>query len=105
MGHGNGDTGKVDHVHVSFMAAGHTKFAPDRLSSVVGNAYKREDTFTIQELKHICDQCATTMIVDGEHVYTWRDSLRAKYSDLPGVQKYHDFLVVKTCDGRVLMKV
>ena len=33
--------GEVDHIHISFMVAGHTKFAPDRLFSVVGSAYKR----------------------------------------------------------------
>ena len=44
-------------------------------------------------------------IVDGEDVYTWRDTLGAKYSDLPGVRRYRDFLVVKTHDGRVVMKV
>ena len=46
---------EVDHVHISFMVAGHTKFAPDRLFSVVGSAYKREDVFTITDV--ICDQC------------------------------------------------
>ena len=98
-------SGEVDHVHVSFMVAGHTKFAPDRLFSVVGSAYKREDTFTLHDLKEICDRCATTFIVNGEDVYTWRDSLGVKYSDLPGVRKYHDFLVVKTHDDSVVMKV
>ena len=67
--------------------------------------HTREDTFTIHEVKGICDQCATTFIVAGEDVYTWRDSLGVKYSDLSGVRKYHDFLVVKTHDRRVAMKV
>ena len=44
-------------------------------------------------------------IVDGEDVYTWRNSLGIKYSDLPGLRRYHDFLVVKTHDGQVVMKV
>ena len=97
-------SGEIDHIHVSFMVAGHTNFAPDHLLSTVGSTYNREDTFTIHELKSICDQCATTCIVDGEQVYTWRDTLGVRYSDLPGVRKY-DFLVVKTHDGRVVMKV
>ena len=33
-------SGEIDHVHISFMVAGHTKFAPDRLFSVTGSAYK-----------------------------------------------------------------
>ena len=64
-------SGEVDHIHIGFMVAGHTKFPPDRLFSVVESAYKREDTFTIHEFKGICDQCATTFIVDSEDVYTW----------------------------------
>lgn len=31
-------SGKVDHVHISFMIAGHTKFVPDRLFSIIGSA-------------------------------------------------------------------
>jgi len=38
-------------------------------------------------------------------VLTWRDKLGQKYSDLPGVWKLNDFLVVKTNDGEVVMKV
>ena len=83
-------------VHISFMVAGHTKFAPDRLFSVIGSAYKREDVFTIDELKALCDQSATTFIED---VLTWRESLGEKYSDLPGVRKLH---VVKAHDGNVV---
>lgn len=96
---------QLDHFHISFMTAGHTKFAPDRLFSVTGNAYKVEDTFTIQDLKAICDRCATTYIESGETVYTWRDSLELKYTNLPGVRKLHDFLLIKTHDGKVVMKV
>ena len=52
-----------------------------------------------------CDQSATTFIEDGQHVLTWRDSLGDKYSDLPGVCKLHDFLVVRAHNGNVVMKV
>ncbi len=98
-------SGEINHIHISFMVAGHTKFAPDRLFSVIGSAYKREDVFSIHELKTICDQSATTFIEDGQHVLTWRDSLGDKYSDLPGVHKLHDFLVVKVHNGNVVMKM
>ena len=98
-------TGKLDHIHISFMIAGHTKFAPDRLFSIIGSAYKTEDVFTIEELKSICDRCATCYIETGERILTWRDTLSEKYSDLPGVRKYHDFLVVRAHDQTVVMKV
>ena len=98
-------SGELDHIHISFMIAGHTKFAPDRLFSTIGCAYKTEDVFTIGDLKSICDKSATCYIETGERVLTWRSTLGEKYSELPGVRKYHDFLVVKAHDGRVVMKV
>ena len=97
--------GEVEHIHISFMIARHTKFAPDRLFSITGSAYKVHDIFTIEDLKAIFDTCATTYIEKGERVYSWRDSLGQKYSDLPGVRKLHDFRIVRAHDGQVVMKV
>lgn len=84
------------------MLAGHTKFAPDRLFAKTGRAYK---TFTIHELQALCSPSASTSVEDGINVLTWRDTLGSKYSDLPGVRKLHDFLIVKGYDGQVVMKV
>ena len=63
-------SGKVDHVHISFMIAGHTKFAPDRFFSTVGGAYKVEDVFTIHDPKALCGKCATVCIESGDQVFT-----------------------------------
>ena len=41
------NNGELEHIHISFMIAGHTKFAPDRLFSTIGCAYKTEDVFTV----------------------------------------------------------
>ena len=87
---------ELDHLHISFMVADHTKFAPDRLFFCDRKCIQERGCIYYQA---ICDQCAT------EDVYTWRDALGIKYSDLSGVRRYHDFLVVKTNDGRVVMKV
>ena len=97
--------GTISHVHISFMLAGHTKFAPDCLFATIGNAYKSADVFTINELQALCAQSAQTIIETGAKVLVWRDTLGAKYSDLPGVRKLHDFLIVKAHDGQVVMKV
>lgn len=97
--------GELEHVHISFMIAGHTKFTPDRLFSVIGNAYKAADVFTICELQALCAQTADTFVEDGGHVLTWRQTLGRKYSDLPGVRKLHDFLIVRQHNGEVVMKV
>ena len=98
-------SGKIDHLHISFMIAGHTKFAPDRLFSSIGSAYKAADVFNISDLKALCDRSATTYIEKGDGVFNWRECLGEKYSDLPGIRKFHDFLVVKSHDGKVVMKV
>lgn len=97
--------GTVDHIHISFMIAGHTKFAPDRLFSAIGNAYKAADVFTMSDLQALCAQSATSFIEKGDTVLTWREFLGQKYSDRPGVRKLHDFLVVKAHNGEVVMKV
>ena len=97
--------GQVDHIHISFMLAGHTKFSPDRLFAKTGSAYKTADVFTIHELQRLCSPSALTVVEDGDNVLTWRDTLGGKYSDLPGVRKLHDFLIVKGYDGHVVMKV
>ena len=86
----------LDYVHFSFMVAGHTKFAPDRLFAQVSNSYNRRDVFTVSELKEICDLHAHTYIEDGMSVLQWREVLRIKYSDLPGTRKYHDFLIARS---------
>ena len=96
---------EAEHIHISFMIAGHTKFAPDRLFSTTGCAYKTVDVFSIEDLKQICQQAAASFIIEGDGVHTWREHLGAKYSALPGVRKLHDFLIVRTHDDRVVMKV
>ena len=97
--------GHAEHIHISFMIAGHTKFSPDRLFSLTGCAYKTSDVFSIADLKQICQQAAVTFTIEGDGVYAWREVLGAKYSALPGVRKLHDFLIVRTHDHRVVMKV
>lgn len=98
-------TGIIRHLHISFMIAGHTKFAPDRLFATIGSAFKTADIFNINELQLLCAPTAQTFIEDGLNVLCWRDSLGQKYSDLPGVRKYHDFLFVQSHTGDVVMKV
>ena len=96
----------VDHLRISFMIAGHTKFDPDRLFSTIGSAYKCEDTFNIDDLKRLCNLGATNShIVKGGDIFQWRELLGDKYTNLPGVRKLHDFLIVRTHDGEVVMKV
>ena len=95
----------LDYVRFCFMVAGHTKFAPDRLFAQVSNSYNCRDVFTIEELKAVCELHAHTTIEDGVSVLQWREAIRNKYSDLPGTRKHHDFLIARSYDQSVLMKV
>lgn len=95
----------LDYVRFCFMVAGHTKFTPDRLFAQVSNSYNHHDVFTITELKDVCDLYAHTTIEDGTSVLQWRDTLRIKYSDLPGTRRYYDFLIARSFDQSIVMKV
>ena len=99
------EQGTLDYVRFCFMVAGHTKFAPDHLFAQVSTSYNRRDVFTIEELKDVCELHAHTTIEDGVSVLQWCETLRNKYSDLPGTRKYHDFLIARSYDQSVVMKV
>ena len=94
----------LDHIRFCFLVAGHTKFAPDRLFSSIANQYNREDVFTAEELLQICQKFATVSIEDGSGILDWRSALKQKYTELAGVRKLHDFLIVRAAD-KVVMKV
>ena len=95
---------KLDYLRFCFLVAGHTKFAPDRLFALIANAYNREDIFTATELQQVCAKFSTATVEDGSNIHGWRSALSAKYSDLPGVRKMHDFLIIRS-DNKVVMKV
>ena len=86
------------------MVPGHTKFAPDRLFSSIAHTYNRSDVFNINELQAVCANHATTAVSSGSDVYHWRSYLSTKYSDVPGIRKLHDFLIVRSPSG-TMMKV
>lgn len=78
----------ISHIHISFMIAGHTKFAPDRLFATVGSAFNVADTFTIGELQTLC--------VSSSSAETFIET---------GVRKTHDFLFVHSHTGQIVMKI
>ena len=98
------ETRLADYIRVSFMVPGHTKFVPDRLLSSIAHTYNRSDVFNINELQAICANHATTAVSSGSDVYHWRSYLSTKYSDVPGIRKLHDFLIVRSPSG-TMMKV
>lgn len=94
---------KLDYIRVSFMVAGHTKFAPDLLFSKIAKTYAKS-VFTTDELSRIIGQYAT-VTDDGEIVCDWRNSLD-KYSTLPGIRRLHDFIyTINSVTNSVVAKV
>ena len=91
--------GSISHVHISFILAGHTKFAPNRLFATIGNQLMCLPLMSCRP----CVQPAESIIETGEKVLVWRDLLGVKYSDLSGVRKLHDFLIIKVHDGQMVM--
>ena len=99
------DMHTLDHCRFCFLVAGHTKFAPDRLFSLTGNAYNKADVFRVEELLEICQRFSTACIEDGSHIFDWRSIMDKKYSNLPGVRKMHDFMIVRGVNSEVVMKL
>ena len=85
---------KFDFIRISFMIAGHTKFAPDLLFSKISKSYNSSDVFTTEELSSIAEPYASTNVDDGRIVHDWRGAL-SKYTKLPGVRSLHDFVCVR----------
>ena len=90
-------------IRISFMIAGHTKFAPDHLFARVSKSFNRSDVFTPEELKEIAAPYADVIIDNGEVVVDWRNSPSAKYQKFPGIRSYHDFVFTKNITTQHVM--
>ena len=89
--------GVIDYLRFSFLIAGHTKFDVDRVFSVTAKAYNTADVFNTQELLQVMTRSDNIcgVIVTGDSILNWRDSVSQKYSKLPGIRELHDFLIVR----------
>ena len=94
----------LDHIHLCFLVAGHSKLIPDHLFALVANDYNGEDVFTAEDLCCICSELSSAYIEDGCNILQWRSALTNKCSELSGVRKFDDFLVVPG-GSRIIMKV
>ena len=95
----------IDYFRISFMVAGHTKFAPDLLFSVTARDFYSSDVFNERELLAVMEQHASVVIDSGRIVRVWRDTVAAKYSNLPGIRGLHDFLVLRNSGTNAIMKI
>lgn len=96
----------LDYFRISFLIAGHTKFAPDRVFSKVAKTYSCSDVFNITELESVASNYSSVVIDDGDIVKTWREKTEEKYSKLPGIRSLHDFLIVRhPISNNAIMKI
>ena len=95
----------LSYFRVSFMIAGHTKFAPDRLFALCAKAFYTSDVFNECELASVMGQNADITFDHGGIVRHWRESVNQKYSNLPGIRIMHDFLCLHNPGCSAIMKV
>ena len=96
---------KLSFLRISFLIAGHTKFAPDLLFSKIAQTYNRSDVFNTKELRDVISIYADVTVDEGAIVCDWRNAM-TKYSKLPGIRSLHDFLFTKhPVTNSVLAKV
>ena len=74
------------------MAAGHTKFAPDQMFSVLACAYYAFDVFNEKQLRDVISRHAAVVVDNGKIVRSRREVVGEKYSGLPGIRDLHDVL-------------
>jgi len=78
---------------ITFVLAGHTKFAPDR-PAVLVKTYYSSDIFN-EDFIHLYQQHADVTIDHGKIVRCWSEIVTKKYSNLPGIRVLHDFVAIK----------
>ena len=73
--------GIMDSLRISFMIAGHTKFAPDQLFSITTRDFYSLDVFNESELITVMEKHATVVFDKGSIVRAWRKTVANKYSN------------------------
>ena len=87
------------------MVAGHTKFAPDQLFSVMARYFYASDIFNERELIEVMERHATVKFDSGRIVSRWREIVSKKYSYFPGIRDLHDFVALRNAGGNATMMV
>lgn len=97
--------GVLNFFRVSFMVAGHTKFAPDQMFAQIARTYYSSDIFNEKELNEVVSRHATVIMDTGRIVRSWREIVSEKYTNLPGIRDLHDFLALHNPGCSAIMKV
>lgn len=108
-------TGRSTKIKMSFMLAGHTKFAPDRFFGLLKKAYRRTSVSSLPELvKMVSDSSIAgknipQLTIDcfgKRHVvwYDWSNFMSKYFSTIPGILQYHHFRFDSSFPGKVFVK-
>ena len=95
----------IDYFRISFMVAGHTKFAPDQLFSLTARDFYPSDVFNESELIAVMERYASVVLDSGRIVRAWRETVTKKYSKLQGIRALHDFIALQNSGEDAVMKV
>ena len=87
------------------MIAGHTKFCPVRLFALLAKSFYSSDVFNEEQFLCVYGQHANVSLDKEGVVQCWRDVITVKYTNLPGIRTYHDFLAIKNPSTNAIMKV
>lgn len=85
----------VSSLHICFLMAVHTKFTHDRLFASCSKTYNKSDVFSEGELGKHYSQHSQVNVSNSDGIHPWREALKASYSDIPGIRKFHKFLIVR----------
>lgn len=102
-------------IELSFMLVGHTKFAPDAYFGLLKKKYRRSKVYTYKQVVEVINTstignyniCHPYRNVDGNISFKyrkWSTWLDKYFRKLPGISKYHHFLMNSDNPGVVIAK-
>ena len=108
-------SGRQKSIQLSFMLAGHTKFAPDRFFGLIKKVYRRTRVDTMQCLVRVVNNSTVTngniaqpvRSSTGEQLvkfFRWNEYLSDFFSTIPNITKYHIFRVHQEHPGVVFIR-
>ena len=108
-------TGKSCNVKLSFMIAGHTKFAPDRFFGLLKKSYRRTSVSSLPEVENMVSASSiagknipqVTVDSSGKRQviwYDWHDFLSQHFNTIPRISNYHSFRFDSKFPGKVYLK-
>ena len=106
-------TGRHDKITLSFLLAGHTKFAPDWCFGLAKQKLRRSIVGDLSDLAEAINSSArpnTTELVGLEDgtvlvpTYDWVEFLGSHFRKIPQLKKQHHFTFSRTGQGKVTLK-